>query len=275
MVVAAGLSVFPVVPVGAQDGPTLVPDSYRVAVGAPVNLALQSAATGAPLTWDDARISWSLARVMGTQENSDRAPRADPDGKPGSVRIKTDGAAVVGVDFKPRVITMDAAALRKFAHDKGDSEVPDSAQGAQNVRLVESAKTIIRAGKAEDGQSVNISEKTAQLVEIKTMFDPSGVGIGSDIPVSVSAPGGKVKKPRVFATHIASGEVQEVHASENGVVSFRLSRAGAWRVEVYHLAAAAKTEKEVPDEGPRPDWVLSSATLTFEAGQGTKKEGEK
>ncbi len=253
----------------AQDAPTLIPAKYKVGVGESVSLSLKGTVTGGAIAWDDARISWTLLRIAGTQENSDLAPRSDEKGPPGSVKINTDGAAVIGVDWKPLVVTIDAAVLRKFAKDHADAELPETAKGDLAVRLVESAKTVVRTSGAEQERSANVTEKTGQLVEIRPLFDPSGIAVGSDIPVVTYAGGGRAKNARVIATHIASGEKQEVRTNSSAIGTFKLDKAGEWRVEFHQLTAA----KDAPDGA---QWVVSSATLTFEtAAKPAKKEGEK
>ncbi len=249
----------------AQEAPALEPAAYRVGVGEPVSLKVRNVVTGADIPWDDARISWTLLRVAGTQENSDLAPRADEKGVAGSIRINSEGAAVIGVDFRPRVVTIEAADLRRFAHDRAGAELPESVKGAVAVRLVESVKTVVRTNGAGDERSGNVTEKTGQLVEIRPLFDPSAMAIGSDIPVVTYAGGGRAKNARVIATHIASGEKQEVRTNSSAIGQFRLSKAGVWRVEFHQLEPAPKAEPgaNVP-EGPQPTWVVLSATLMFE-----------
>src|ERR1043165_7890419 len=91
----------------AQDVPSITPSTFRAAAGTSISLNLANATTGAPLNkWDDTRISWTLIRVAGTQRNSDLAPRADEKAEPGSVKIDTPGDAIIGVDFKPRAVTL-------------------------------------------------------------------------------------------------------------------------------------------------------------------------
>lgn len=253
----------------AQDGPAMTPAAYHATAGAPLALNLKSSISGAAIAWDDARISWTLLRIAGIQENSDLAPRSDEKGAAGSVKINTEGAAVIGVDFKPRVVMLDAAALRKFAKDHADAELPEAAKGDIKVRLVESAKTVVRTAGADKERSGNVTEKTGQLVEIRPMFDPSAIAIGSDIPVTTYAGGGRAKNARVIATHIASGEKQEIRTNASAIGLFKLNKPGEWRVEFHQL-------KEVKGAEDGAQWVVSSATLTFEtAAKPAKKEGDK
>jgi hypothetical protein len=176
------------------------------------------------------------------------------------VKIDTPGAAIIGVDFKPRAVTLDAAALRKFAHEHADAELPDTVKGDVVVRLVESVKTAIRVGQSEEGQSGTVSEKTAQLVELRPVFDPTGIGIGSDIPVQAIADHAKIKTARLIAIHTPSGERQDVRAGPTGTASFKLSKAGPWRIEFCHLVQVPKDQK--PEDGAA--WILWTATFTFE-----------
>lgn len=247
----------------AQDARYLVPSRYASPVGERVELSLrESRGADASVAWDDERIAWSLVRVAGTQENSDRAPRAGEDAPAGTVRIATDGAAVIGVDFKARVVNLDGVAMRKLVGDAGARKAP---AGGAAVRVVQSAKTVIRVGESEPGQSGNVTSKTGQQVELRPTFDPTGVGIGSDVPVVVYAGDGKAPGARLVATHVTSGERQEFAANAGGVGTFRLSRAGVWRVECRHLVEV-KGKKD-------GEWVLYTATLTFDArdGQGGVK----
>jgi len=242
-----------------QSGVALVPSGYKAVPGERLNLSLRDFGNAdAGLAWDDTQIAWSVIRVAGTQENSDRAPRAEENAPAGSIRINTAGAAVVGVDFKPRVMTLDAAAVRKLTEGRTDIK----AVGELEVRAVQSAKTVIRVGAMEPEQSGNVTSKTGQQVELRPVFDPTGMGIGSDIPIVVYAGDGKVPGARLTAMHVASGEKEEFVANGSAIGHFRLSKPGAWRVEVRHLGAV-KPGPNVKAEEPK--WVLYSATLTFEA----------
>jgi hypothetical protein len=251
--------------VAAQDLPAIVPSAYRVQPGARLELSLiDASARAAAKPWDDDQVAWTLVRVSGTQENSHRAPRADENATPGTLRIGTNGATVVGVDFKPRAIALDVAALKKLVEGRKDAKAPEP--GSQ-VRLIQSAKTIIRVGASEPGQSANVTAKTGQQVEIRPVMDPTGLGIGSDVPVVVYAGDGKVAGATLIATHIATGERLEFVTNASAIGHFRQSRAGAWRVEFRQLVEA----KERRDG--EPAWTLHTATLTFEArdGQGAAK----
>lgn len=255
----------------AQDVPAITPSSHRAEVGAPITLVLKNAATGAPIAWEDDRVSWFYIRIENTQRNFDIVPRVDD--KAGVLKLDSEGAAVIGVDFKPRVVHIDAAALRAFARDHMDAAIPEAAEGELAVRLVESAKTVVRIGKSEEGQSGTVSEKAAQLVELRPSFDPTGVGIGSTVPFQTIAASSKVKNARVIATHIGSGEKQDLRSNGNGAAMLKLSRAGQWRVEMYHLVESAKVES-APDDGAA--WILYTATLTFETvPRPDKKEEQK
>ncbi len=249
----------------AQDLPRLAPSTYSAKAGDVVTLKLADARPGAAdVAWDDDRVLWSMHRIAGTQENSDRAPRADENAAAGTLRLATSGAAVVGVDFKPRTVTLDGAAFAKLVAGRTDIKAPP--EGAP-VRVHQSVKTIIRVGESEPGQSPNVTSKTGQQVELRPVFDPTGVGIGSDVPVVVYAGDGKVPGAKLVATHVPTGEREEFTANASAIGHFKLSRPGEWRLEMRHLA-----EVKNPKSG-EPAWVLSTATLTFEArdqGEGAK-----
>lgn len=229
-------------------------------------LGLRDAATDKEVNWRDADVGWSMLRTNGTQENSDAAPRA-PGAGIGTIQTKLRGAAVAGVDFKPREVRLDAASLRKFAAERANAELPESVKTGPLVRVVQSCKTIVRFGDCPPAQDGNVSGKTGQQVEIRPIVDPSGVGIGSDVPLVAYVQGDRQGNARVIATHLATGETQECITNSSGIATFRLDRAGPWRVEFHHLV-------KVPNPAPdTPEWTLWSASLTFEAGPSKAEAG--
>lgn len=243
----------------AQFARFISPSTHAPRPGEAVTLLLRESGKAGASAWDDAEVGWSLVRLDGKQENFDGAPRAEGGGAMGLVCCTSPGAAIIGVDFKPRTVALDAEAAKNLAPAGAE---PDRSRGfgaGEPVRVIQSAKTIMRVGRPDPGQSPNVTSKTGQQAELRPTFDPTAVGIGSDVPLVVYAGDGKAPGAKLIATHDATGEKQEFTANQSGVGVFRLSRAGVWRIEMHHLVANSNRK-----EGD-PAWVLYAATLTFEA----------
>lgn len=243
----------------AQFARFISPSTHAPRPGEAVTLLLRESGKAGAGTWDDVEVGWSLVRFDGKQENFDGAPRAEGGGAMGSVRCTSPGAAIIGVDFKPRTVALDAEAAQNLAPVGAPPDRSKGPGSGEPVRVIQSAKTIIRVGRTAPGQSPNVTSKTGQQAELRPTFDPTGVGIGSDVPLVVYAGDGKAAGAKLIATHDATGEKQEFTANQAGVGVFHLSRAGVWRVEMRHLVANSNRR-----DGD-PAWVLYTATLTFEA----------
>ncbi len=235
----------------AQDSVFLRPVSFHIAVGDPVAIHLESVA--GPIAWSDPAVSWLYLRGQGTQKNMDRAPAA-PDAA-GDVLLPAPpaGAAAAGVDLRPTTQTFDAAVLRAFAASHGLESFPKDAKGPQRVERRQSCRTLLRCGNEPASQYAAIS-KAGQAAEIVTQMDPTRALVGSDLAVATNV-GGEGVAARILATPLATGKTTEFRTNDKGRGSVRVSAAGLWRLEFHRL-----------ERGPSggPDWILTSATLTFE-----------
>ena len=234
-----------------QQALFLCPESPRVAAEAPIRVHLESGT--AAVAWDDARVRLLFVLGQDTRENMERAPAGADAAGAVALAAPGQGAAAVGLELKPAVEEMDAAALRKFASAWCDGRVPESVKGKVKVRRVESCRTLVRIG--EGGSAAALAE-TALRAEIDVRMDPTRMKAGSDLAFAVSMSGEDLEDARVFATCAATGKTQEAESREEGAGSFRITDAGRWRVEFHHLAKA--------EPGGDADWVLMSGTLTFE-----------
>ncbi len=243
-----------------------------------------------PEPWPENSCRWFFVRVAGTQENRDSipalpvlptpiiadpapgaAPSAPANNQPGSSAIwsfTTPGTAMIGLDLRPTIESVEAEDFRKFleAHAAPsclallDAHADDE---PLRIKRLESTKAFIQVldaqgQRVEAGASETPASKSGQHVEVRTLMDPTAAAIGSDIPCRVYEKGDAVAGGRLIATHVATSVAQSIIADAKGIASFRLSDSGEWRLEFHH-AEALKDSPEAPI-------VLYSATLVFQAG---------
>jgi len=229
-------------------------ESPRVPQGAPVRVRLET--PRGPASWDHVRLLLVLGQD--TRENMDRLPAAPDAAGVVPVPAPPPGAGAVGLDLAPVVETIEADALRAFCAARCDARLPREVTGKVRVRRVQSCKALLRVGDAP-GNAAAALQETAQPAEIAPRTDPTRATVGSDLAFSVSINGEDLEDARILATCIATGTTQEVESREEGTGSFRITAAGPWRVEFHRLVRAAP--------GEDADWVLTSATLTFDVPQ--------
>jgi hypothetical protein len=247
---------------GGQETLFLRPAEFLPAAGAPVLVHLEgSEAGGKALPWDDSKVRWLFIRGQGTQENRDGAP-GGPDAT-GAVALPGPpaGAAAAGVDFKPAVEEMDAAALRAFAAARCEEGLPKDIDGKVRVERRQSCKTLLRVGDEPRASEAAIAEG-AQGAEIVTQMDPTRAAVGSDVLIEATIGGAEVEEARVIATCLATGKSQDVRIDDEHRGLIHIDASGAWRLEFHHLERAK--------EASGADWVLTSATLTFDVPEAKK-----
>jgi hypothetical protein len=240
----------------------LVPSSFQVEPARPFTVSLASARAQAE-PWNNDEVAWMFARVAATQRNMDRPP-LDAAGQP-SLTLDTPGVGVIGVDLKPRDITVALKDLEKFISEHAtarDKAAPPPGAKDARIRRVESLKAILRSGPpgAEAGRS-EATGKTGQAAEIRPLMDPSALLLPSDLAVRAYAGSAAAAGARLFATHLSSGRTQEFRCDSTGYGHFNLDAPGQWRVELHLLAVDIAQQ----GEDPGPPLTLYSATLTFEA----------
>jgi hypothetical protein len=282
---------------GAEAGPIeptyLVPESGHAAIGQEMSLALRPGidADSPARPWPAAGVPWLFVRTDSTQRNRHGVGPEDPLARSISVRLLHPGVTMVGIEQPVSEKSVAGADLAEFAVDRATIESdPPALDGDIVLRRIESAKALIRV-RNRTGASIRgdaATSKSGQRVELRALVDPTAVPIGSDIWVRAYVNGSSVPRARVFATNVDDGRVREALADGAGIASFRLDSPGRWRIEFHRLAPPLPPERQAPprvrviapptpgadgsDEpgSPRtePDWVLYSATLTFDAGEG-------
>lgn len=248
------------------DPPTvsfLTPSKHVAALAETLSLrfAAGAAKDARPVGWPSDEIEWLFVRGGGTQENRDRVRPQNPKDDFVLLRIEHPGVTLVGADRRPIVREMTGDELGTFLRQSvalaEKASIP-AGDGELRVRHVASAKTLIRAATAgrESPPSAIATSKTGQKVEIRPLFDPSAARVGSDLPLWSYIDGSKKTGVKVQATNVATGKTTTFLTDAGGSGHFRVTDAGLWRVEFHHA--------EPLKDGSKADWVVYSATLTFE-----------
>ena len=247
----------------AQEARFLEPASATVALGDRVGISVVEGA--AARAWPGERVAHFLARTAWTQDNRDTleaVPAPDGDGVPGAAwTADRPGVLLLGLDLEPGLETVGAESFGRFlaralpAERRGAiaSALPEG--GEVSVRRVESAKALVRVS-ADGPEPVSIANsKTGQAVEIRPLLDPTLLTPGGDLPLKIYAaipgPAGGV----VTATNSTTGEVLSAPLAEDATANLTIPSAGRWRLEFHAVA---------PDETGEADWLVHTATLTFE-----------
>jgi len=251
---------------GPPTVPFLAPSKFVAAADETVDLRLAAGAAkdARPGAWPATPVDWMFVRGGTTQENRHEVRPAKASENSVPVPIKSAGVTLVGLDFRPTVVTMTGAELKAFiaqniADETARAKSKDLKDDAQvRVRHVASAKTLVRTSgprTAADRAPIATS-KAGQLVEIRPMFDPTLASVDADIPVVVYIEGTKKTGVLVQATSVADGKTATFTINRGGIGDVHVTQTGVWRVETHHATQLQNDEKA--------DWVLYSATLTFE-----------
>jgi hypothetical protein len=243
----------------------LVPDDFTPARDQTVNLHIEAGAALAAQTtdWPTNELEWFFWRGDGKQENRQTLAPATPQLRSVAVRAYP-GVTVIGLNKKPVAVEASGTELAAFlsANVAGMKEDPAvrklSAQLTAKLRRFESATTMVRVatGDVRDLHSAVAQNKTGQTAEIQALFDPTRLRAGADLPVRVHLRGTKQAGAQVRATCLAGGRSEERITDPTGSTYFRITQPGAWRIEWHHAEPLAGD--------PAADWVLYTATLTFE-----------
>lgn len=242
----------------------LTPDSYAASVGDSVCLRFFGGAAkdARPTTWPDNRVDWLFFRGGPEQHNQHNVRPAHAGENFVRVPLRHMGVTLIGVDQRPLVCETTVGDLREFAQEHvAPDEMLERLSGSNvklRVRHVTSAKTLVRVT-APDGRRVPSAigtSKTGQVVEIRPVFDPTAIQVGSDLPLSVYIDGEKKAGVKVQATGLRTGKTTSYITGPGGAGHFRVTEPGVWRVQVHHA--------EPLHADPSADWVVYSGTLTFE-----------
>lgn len=261
--------------VAAATGQTvsfLTPVKYTARVGETVAVRLDVSDVDVDVVrgvdWPTERIDWLFIRSPGEQQNREDVGPAEPRGDSINVTPARPGVTMIGLDTRPGVVNVFGKRLRAFAervaldpsHERALAGIDEATP--VRVRRVESAKTLIRVPDP-DGRPASHSaiaqSKTGQKVEIRALADPTTVPVGSDLPVKAYLHGDKLVGAKALATCVATGKTQAAITDSTGACHFTLTDSGAWRIEFHHA--------EPLEKAPDADWVIYSATLTFEAAE--------
>ncbi len=257
----------------AQSVSYLTPGHYTARVGdtLPVRITQGAAARATPVAWPAADLKWFMIRGGDTQQNHHAVNPSPSDPQVVNVPLQHAGVTLIALDADRVETAVDSNALQQFIADHiAPAQIPAefkhvTASDLPRIRRVVSSKTLVRVSSA-DGESGPPSEmaiaKTGQRAEIRLMIDPTYTKVGSDIPIKAYIDAGGAGKVQFQATHVPTGKTQTFIANQGGAGYFRMSDAGEWRVEFHDIRPARKD--------PDADWLLSSATLTFEAQEAKK-----
>ncbi len=247
----------------------LTPSKHSAIVGESLTLRFDAGAArdARPVPWPSGEVKWLFIRGGGEQENRhDVRPQRAQDNFV-SLRIVHPDVTLVGLDHTT-VREATGAELRAFLDQNValDSTVGGvqglTADRKLRVRHIAVAKTLIRVP-AEDGQvlpSAIATSKSGLAAEIRPHFDPTAALIGSDLPLTVYVDGDKRPDAKIQATNVTTGQTTTMIADPSGSGHFRVTDPGVWRVE-FHYAQPLQND-------PAADWVIYSATLTFEVAKG-------
>lgn len=264
--IAAGVSV------AAVEGSAtfLLPDRFSVPAADPIPLRIETAIDGAAPTvqpWPGDSVRRLFLRIGGTQDNMHRA--VPPQGRKTFDLVPSHaGIAMIGLDLKESVVPMSgrdflvAAPADDCAPAARTDREALRPEAAVRVRKVDSAKTIVRVGDASDPAYDNSAavSKGGTNAEIRPMFDPTKARPGSDLLLRTFCSGSARSGVRVTAVHAGSGESQKVSTNSEGLAYIHIAAAGVYRVSFVRAEQA--------DQVPDADWVLYTATLTFETPDG-------
>ena len=243
----------------------LSPDSFTKNLNEPVHVHIDVGArqNTSVSPWPADQLKWFFVRAEGTQANRDTIQATDRDKNIAVVTISRPGVTMIGFDYKPAIKVLPGTDLALFLAQNvtgadADPAVLQLMPRRVRVRRIESATTMIRVP-AKDGQihsSAIALSKTGLSAEIRPMFDPTILSVGSDLPVKIYVPAAKKVSIKVQATTVEGNKTVEKTTDATGATYFRITHPGKWRLEFHH---AQKLENDAA-----ADWMIHSGTLTFE-----------
>ncbi len=243
-------------------GRHLAVSKHAARVGDAVEISVGSAGAGAGRAasgWPESEIKWIFERADGTQRNHDTLSAAGVAKDRASIPLRQTGVTMVGLDFKPRDVTLDEAQLgdllKRFPEAPGeDNRDGSAAKIGRRVRHESSATALIRSVDSDEPSAIATS-KSGQRAEIRPFMDPTLLKIGGDLPLKVYADGDKAVGARVRIVPPRGDAIEQV-SNPSGMVTIAIDASGVWRLEMEQLVRA-KHE-------PATDWVFYTSSLTFE-----------
>lgn len=245
----------------------LTPSQYTAAVGDAFTVRFDagSARDAQPAAWPIEGLPRLFVRTRAAQENRhDVRPERSGDH---AVRIAAQpaGLTMIGADLGAKLITTTSAELQVFLdqHVASLTTARPTPGTELRIRHVAASKTFVRVTETPDASarpSAIALSKSGQVAEIQPLVDPTATQPGGDVPLRVFVNGDKKPAAKVQITHVPSGATQTILTDAVGSGFFRLTDAGLWRIEFHHA--------EPLEHDPAADWIVYTATLTFEAGKG-------
>ena len=220
--------------------------------------------------WPHEGVEWLCVRSGDVQENQHNVCPNRAGENSINIPVRHSGVTLIAVNEWPVTIAATSDELNAFLRQNvattGVAKMSPDSPATLRVRRIVSAKTLVRAA-APGGRQVPSAigtSKTGQPVEIRPVFDPTAIQVGSDLPLSIYVAGQKKSGVKVQATHVPTGGTTSYITGPGSAGHFRIKQSGAWRIEVHHA------EPLVRDASA--DWVIYSGTLTFEVPKkGVKK----
>ncbi|MGE3109070.1 MAG: hypothetical protein AB7G11_13740 [Phycisphaerales bacterium] len=234
----------------------LLPDRFDAMAGENTSLSLSrgSPPTARAVPIGSLPTDWAFSRLRGVQENRDSlaelssilpAPPAKPDAPAAddSVRVSLprDGVAMIACDFAPRTERIESATLLDALKGRLREPVSRDIQAASankthlSVRLIESAKCLIRVAPADGSASTSDAQtvitKAGQFSEIRFTMDPTRQPVGGDVQFRIFAGYDKADRSSVIATCVETGESQVIEVDPSATGLIHLTTAGTWRVQ--------------------------------------------
>lgn len=231
-------------------GAWIRPSNHRLTAAGRLTAAIETGDVSAVRqATEPGRIAHLFVRGDGTQENIEGAIRAADGGY--ALPLPPTGGALLGVDLVPVTSRVPVEQLRERS---AFAALSPAATGPR-VRIVQSAKSIVRVGESSAPSAI-VTSKTGQAVEIRALVDPSAGYIG-DVPLRIYVNGDKCGKGSLRVTNATRGETTTLELRPDGFSHFRLDQPGVYHVEFESLQEG--------DSNAESEWVLYSATLSFES----------
>lgn len=240
-------------------------------------------------SWYERTTDVLFVRGAGTQTNHDAPPEAAPveveregsapAGAPvRRLRFRAEGADtwMVGADWAPRTEWTSREHLNSFLKFHGEAwpvELPAD-QRRVSVAQYESSKVlaVVPDATGRSGSSGTAMSKTAQRAQLRPLNDPCMTSPGNSLLLRLYLPEGVPLERQGTVTQLDSGETVPFPFDAEGYGAVTIPSAGPWLVEVH--AAAEPTESTLGDVRVthRPDVVVHTVTLGFEAPPAPPKE---
>lgn len=244
----------------------LVPDAFRVAAGAQIEVRGQTSS----------RFPTSEAAVAPERIAAARIYSAGGVDQLGDVgtsgssllirhRPRDAGQRVIAVALHPHSVRESAEGFRRYLVLEGAPEALRRYEREGKLpedsitrRYTKYAKTLVEVGSDGPRSFSRIVGHTAEFVPLR---DPAALSAGDTLPVRLLYRGEPLGGAHIHAGSVpgladdAEEQVVSLDADANGVVRVPIDRAGLWNVRAIHIVPA--------DAGSGADWDTHWVTLVF------------